>query len=758
MSDYEYEEQNLDDFLIKSSQILTSEGNNEEKEIIIETLKQHLSEIFNNQSELQNFYKTLNIVIFKDNSNKIINKQCFKIFPIVFSFNPNSCFYYIDFFLFSINQSIKEENRKDFAFLCSIFSEIINLLFSEEMVNKNLLSKLYSLEENKKYKLYEKIFNFLKEKIKSTNKITQSFGCLLLTELIEKCPIIKEQKYLEEIFKLLSKYLEDLKFQCKLDILNCLISLIFITEQKFKPYANLCLFRVLDYLTDDQWIMRKLSINIVYTLVFFCREEIFPVKENIIEFLNILKGDPVEEIREVCLQTLKLLENEDHDTNYFKSNGKTISNNTKNYEKQIIEKIEKNINEGIYENKEINIKEQSFNNDVEKEKINKLINKKNHLNSTDKNNKKKINRINNKKENNNKNQSDKNISINKNQNFHHVINFNVNNKSKRSRTPKRNKIKQEDKNEILIRTQILRDRNQGEKSKLLNNLGNADTKNNSGNKKEESSQESKPKKQIIIQNQIKKENYNNDNKNIKQKLFDNVNIDKSNNNINSIEDNINEQKIKEEEKYQNNLSDIFKQLEKIQNGQNLFLNMINDLQTKLNYNYDSLNERISILEKNYSNVNNINNNIIKATYKNNCYRSNNKRKGKSPNYDELKNKFRLGKYNETLRDAIHNEKNLIKILPLIDRNNICKINNEIMEDIINVVNKKIILINLENGRTILSGILSFYMCVIKSKIPLKLISKLNIKDSLVVLKNKNNDRLLQIDINNIDAIVKSLKV
>ena len=78
MSDYEYEEQNLDDFLIKSSQILTSEGNNEEKEIIIESLKQHLSEIFNNQSELQNFYKTLNIVIFKDNSGKLTSKiiQC----------------------------------------------------------------------------------------------------------------------------------------------------------------------------------------------------------------------------------------------------------------------------------------------------------------------------------------------------------------------------------------------------------------------------------------------------------------------------------------------------------------------------------------------------------------------------------------------------------------------------------------------------------------------------------------------------------
>ena len=67
MNDYEYEEENLDDFMIKASKILISNDNNEEKEIIIESLKQHLSPIFNNQLEIQNFYKTLNMVIFSEN-------------------------------------------------------------------------------------------------------------------------------------------------------------------------------------------------------------------------------------------------------------------------------------------------------------------------------------------------------------------------------------------------------------------------------------------------------------------------------------------------------------------------------------------------------------------------------------------------------------------------------------------------------------------------------------------------------------------
>ena len=42
---------------------------------------------------------------------------------------------------------------------------------------------------------------------------------------------------------------------------------------------------------------KKISKNIVYTLVFYYKKEIMAVKENIIEFLNILKEDLVDEVR-----------------------------------------------------------------------------------------------------------------------------------------------------------------------------------------------------------------------------------------------------------------------------------------------------------------------------------------------------------------------------------------------------------------------------------------------------------------------------
>ena len=337
MSDNEYEEENLDDFMISASSILC-EDSNSEKETVIETLKQHLSPIFHDQNEMQNIFKILKDVIFTPNfstedskTQKITNKQPFKLYPVIYSFNPKTSYYYLDYFLESLQKCTCEENRPDFTYLSIIFSEVVTVFFTEDKNNKNLIKNNAFLDPNKKVKLFEKILNFCNDNIKTNLKIEQSFGCLLLSEFIEKCPLVKEDKYLENIFKILSDYLDDRWFECKLDLLNCTISLIFTAETKFKPYANICLFRVLDYLTDSEWMKRKLTINIVYTLVFYCKEEILAVKENIIDFLNMLKEDPIDEVKEVCLQTLKFIEendpaNEENKNNEFKTNTRKNEN------------------------------------------------------------------------------------------------------------------------------------------------------------------------------------------------------------------------------------------------------------------------------------------------------------------------------------------------------------------------------------------------------------------------------------------------
>ena len=363
MSEDSYEEENLDDFMINAADILSQKSNKEKKDII-ESLKQHLSSIYENKPEMDNFFKTLNSVIFSEDL-KLKNKQAFILYPIVFSLNPKSSVNFFYFFLDSLQVSITEENKNIFTFLSEIFSDVVQTFFNEK--KKNIINKSYLIDKKDKNILFEKIMEFCEENIKTNKKLEQSFGCLILTDFIEKCPLVKEPKYLDVIFKKINEYLEDRWFECKLDLLNCTISLVFSAQNKFKPYANICLFRVMDYLTDTDWMMRKLAINIVYTLVFYCKEEILAVKENIIEFLTALKEDENEEIKEVCKQILDFILN---DSNNDINNER--KNNEDNPEIKNIKKDNKNKSMKKQRDENVQEKPQNIkNNDIDKADINK---------------------------------------------------------------------------------------------------------------------------------------------------------------------------------------------------------------------------------------------------------------------------------------------------------------------------------------------------------------------------------------------------
>ena len=706
MEDYEYEEENLDDFMISASTIL-SEENNPERETMIESLKQHLSSIFNNQLEMQNFYKTLNLVIFNQNTKKIKNKQGFKLYPVIFSFNPNSSFYHIDYFLSSLNQTILEEYRSDFAYFSIIFSEVVVSFFADEKTNTDIINKNFLLENNKKYKLYEKLLNYCNEKIKTNEKIPQTFGCLLLTELIEKCPIVKEEKYLDSLFKILSDYLEDRWFECKLDLLNCTISLIFISEERFKPYANICLLKVLDYLTDEEWMKRKLAINIVYTLIFYCREEVMSVKDNFIEFLNTLKEDPVEEVKDVCLQTLKFIEENEQ----AKESGpsQVYANNSN-------------------ENKNGNNKSKKINPN--------------------------INRTQNKKENNKISTDDKTANSNNDKNkgnYEQTSNFKIN------KTPNRLIMKQKASEDYILKEKKYLEKKEKElNEKTKSNIDISFNENANDN--------NPPKKTKSIQKSNKTTTVSKKIKNVsipgpKEQNDNSNNIVSNNNRISSVP-NINENELNNNEILKSTLSGIIQQLNKIQEGQSQFLIMLNNLQKNINNNYFNLNHRISALENYYSENNSNNNGKYKEEINDISSKKNTNilKENKNISIDEIKNKFIDGQYNEALLQAKQNEKFLFKILSLVDKNIIPKIDSDNLDDIINILNKKLSVITLGTGRSNINDILSFYSNLVKSKINLKLITQLNIKDSLESFKNKNGNKLLKSDMNNVDIILKALKV
>ena len=409
MTELDYSEENLDEFMLRASKVLIEE-NHPDKTLIINSLKEHLISIFKEKPEMENFFKTLNLVIFsqQDSSEeKIINSSPFKLYSLVFSFNPKTSYYYMDYFLTSLQKSCSNDiNTKEFPFLLKIFSEVVKAFYSDEKSNKFLINKNMLLEFNKKNKLFEKIFNFCNNNIKSNETTKHSFGCLLLNEFIIKCPLIKDEKNFENVFKVLSEYLDDHWFENKLDLLNCVLNLIHTQGKKFKHYANVCLFKILDFFTDEDWMKRKIAVNIVYTLTLYCKEEILNVKDNIIDFLNVLKEDSNDDVKEICIKTLNFIEECDPENNKENKENKDDKDEIYNNEdkiEDINDKIENiNVDNGM-NNIEININ----NNDI-------VDNKNDNKKETEEIKNKRIEEKENKKspiKKNEKNKDDKNIDI-----------------------------------------------------------------------------------------------------------------------------------------------------------------------------------------------------------------------------------------------------------------------------------------------------------------------------------------------------------
>jgi len=224
---------------------------------------------------------------------------------------------HISRFLTIMQSCIAEENSMLFTFIANIYGEIVDKIINtntsmsnnnsnlniDNFLNSNLKNPNLILSEKEKEndnidvnnlnKSYELFQGFCIYNMKQDSKANQICGSLCLTALIETCPNVLQPQYLKYLWENLVLFIDLPNYQAKSELLNSLISLIFAAENLFKPFATVTLYKILDYLTDNDWFKRKLALNVVYTLVIYCQEEIVSLKGHIIEFLKVLKSDKV---------------------------------------------------------------------------------------------------------------------------------------------------------------------------------------------------------------------------------------------------------------------------------------------------------------------------------------------------------------------------------------------------------------------------------------------------------------------------------
>ena len=282
-------------------------------------------------------------------------EPCLKLLSLVFfdpisaSQNQNSqnkkktiYFQYLSSVLSIIQSITKDSNNSIFSSIANTYAEIVQNIMPTDII---YATEELNMEEKRAYEMLQ---GFCIYNMKQEEKANRIIGSLCLTKLVENCPVVLQEQYMKFIWDNIINFIDTKNYSAKYELLNCLISLILGAEELFAQYANATLYKVLDFLTEDDWNKRKLALNVIYTLIFYCKDEIMPLKDHIINFLRVLKTDKIKEVREVCLLILQIFnENEPvkKKTEKEKSIGSIINKN----------KIGKNVyNGGKKEKKENN--------------------------------------------------------------------------------------------------------------------------------------------------------------------------------------------------------------------------------------------------------------------------------------------------------------------------------------------------------------------------------------------------------------------
>ena len=263
---------------------------------------------------------------------------CMKLLSLIF-YSPSSeeesidskiYFPYLSPVLTTLQNLIKDSNSTIFPTISNVFAEIVQNIMPTDIEASNI-----ELEQEEKtaYEMMQ--------------------GCL--TKLVENCPVVLQKQYMKLIWEVIMNLIDKKNFNAKYELLNCLISLILGAENLFTPYAHNTLYKVLDFLADTDWLKRKLALNVIYTLIFYCKDEILPLKEHIISFLRALKTDKVKEVREVCLLILKIFsENEPKNKENTKDKNKSNFSSINNSKKKFGNKVNSDNKNTIKNNKKIN--------------------------------------------------------------------------------------------------------------------------------------------------------------------------------------------------------------------------------------------------------------------------------------------------------------------------------------------------------------------------------------------------------------------
>ena len=369
-------EKNLSDLekILNSIILKIKENDSSHSNILYIEFYNLITENITNQKNITFIFHTISRAI--ANSEKEEEKEnLLKLLPeffLPFKNDLSKTFPFLSRILTTIQSNI--HSKINLEFISKIFKEIIQILFND---NNNIA-------QNQNKQNYEICQGFCIYNMKQNDELCQICGVLCLKELIINLNyFLQNNKYMKYLWEKLILFIENDNFGNKLYLLQCFSELINKCKEKFKQFANITMYKILDFLQDNENDLRKEALNILYLLIFHCPKDISSLKNQLIDFISVLQEEKDEFIQNKCNQILQLLN--DNNDKLNESNKIISSDSKRNYSennelRNKINKMKKGVKK-LSENKlnitnnESNINNNNNSNINDSQKLNKYLKK-----------------------------------------------------------------------------------------------------------------------------------------------------------------------------------------------------------------------------------------------------------------------------------------------------------------------------------------------------------------------------------------------
>ena len=361
------EQQELNEILFKITSSLKKNKSQENVREQCSKISQLIKSKINNNQAINFIIKNISSFITLESVNG--NHKGFNLLDsVIKTLNPDEMIIFLSQILTALQENIADENIQDV-----------------ENSYLNILKGCHEIKENSE--IFKLLNGFCVYNMKQNNLCSQEIGVKTFLALINFLSLnntsdnhdFDVQKIIwENIYDLL----EDSNFVKKYELLNCLNELILISENNFEQFAAIALYKILDYLNDENDNNKIITLDIIKNFLKVIEnsqnEKIEEEYQNILKLLGI--NIEKKKITQSLLSNDSIIRDEkkyNTNLNYNKENENEIDLNKNKNDKMIMTNIKKNQNPLKIADLNNKVKKKIPTTHKRKRKVNKHITKSN---------------------------------------------------------------------------------------------------------------------------------------------------------------------------------------------------------------------------------------------------------------------------------------------------------------------------------------------------------------------------------------------